>query len=1180
MYGRRYINWLTLTLQWEDLAMTKPNQIIEIEFFLGIKFPQFYRQFLLEQGSAIIAGYPIFGFSDQETEEKEKGIILPFKAGDPRKGGFDWVANYQEKIVGLCNKPGCSICDFKERKKLKDFQGGELKVELSFYQKENKEFYIGHFISIPEKEIKREKPKISVLEATEILRYKRPDISKKLVVISSKKDLRDGKEKALCIDTERIQGDDAPLVEISDINQEEADVFLAFRSFKEYLEHLKRLEEENKAFFAAYQRIRNRKNEVRERVFRQFISRVFRNKCPVCEKQDRGDYLLCQQCLGQWRRNNREKEISRIDWIQQKLESKRINVPKFTHLGGKGVNRIRLRAQDWHTRIFRVSDYVVGLTAFRHNYQFNCLEVDEFWCADLYGYKKGQAIRNLIMAVLSEANSLSGSLKIAFTKDIREDEETGKLLGKNWQRVVESLPEELRKEAEANNRRVHRSVPEKLVKMAQSYGVNIDKAKQGKISHQEGVEIFTRAFEFPSRTLKEINKLENINEPEKVNYLTREAVCSAITAGIWSREQVIWFFDNASRPEAVILGTDLPENRVLYSDSLNYGRSVLLAERFQKVVLVEISDGFSSEESETPKCLLEPQDQFWVLKSDEGFNLPWMLEKEGMWIAPKEQVLILSMPRIISSKEENRDWIKRNIALLEEAKEKLNIRIACLIVNYEFISRDFDQDPEAVKQVGQESAQKGIYILVPYERCDQIDLEVEEKMRKARKMRQFPSRIAPLVLQVVRVPGTEWRKDKVFGHVVQNAYDYGRLVANRVEINRYRNDFIITSGAVERMALCSPQNKSVGILRDGGSLKVLEALKSESGVSYSFVRPQEISQFRKLFEGEARTNSKTAQYGIVVVPVPYGKVETSIVQAEAPRIRVEIPEAIRTNVEQERDKRIEDKGYVSREDWIKSAHQQLQEALENGLPLAVSHLQPQAFVETVRDYVYYRSYLERREERFLWIFKRWKSYERREPEEPAFLRIVYSDGTEGQPFPLFSLRKDFQLKEGLYELPAQLVSLRHMLADYATEVSIIRNTEIQRKEDSAEQEDFAFRKVYLFGETFLKLIQGEISIEKAVENYGLIFSVLWQGLRLDKEVPKQGLKLHLFQSTGLEPVVAGAYRAVAALLEKYQGRLVVVPRIYRPDRKLQKEFEQVPMFDNKEKRRIVSEMYLLAIGWY
>ncbi len=1134
---------------------TRQEQIDFTEEMLGVKFPQSYRQFLLEQGSAFIAGQPVFGLPEEEPKEEKQGTVLSFRPGDPRKGSFDWISFYENRVVGLCNKPNCDVCNLTEREKLKDFQGGELRVNLIHYQRVTREFYIAHLVSVPEEEVREQKPKISVLRATEELKKRRSDLSsRKLVVVSSKRSSLDGKEKALCIDTEKIQGGEAPLIEVSDINQQGAKCFPALNSFKEYLECLRRLEEEDKAFFAARRRLNNRNDELREKELSRFIGRVFGNKCPVCEKRERR-YLVCQQCFKVWGSHASEKTTLAV-WVQENLERKGINVRKFTHKGGKEVQRIHARAQDWHSRIFRVMDYAVGLTAFRHNYQFNCLEVDEFWSADPYGFKKGQAVRNLTMAILSEANSLSGSLEIVFTRDVREDEQTGRLLKRG------------RKE------RVFRPVPQELVKMAQDYDVSIAETEQGRISHQEGVEIFTRAFELPSRTLEEIDKLE------RGGYLTKEAVCSVITAGrTWSREQVIWFFDNASRPEAVILGTDLPENRIFHADSLNYGRSVLLAERFQKVVLVEITDGFSSEERATPECSLEPRGQFWMLKSAEGFELPWTLEKEKIWISPKEPVLIFSRPRIISSKEENLGWIRKNTALLEEAKRESGAKTACLIINYEFISRDFGQDPEAVKEINRDLAKKGIHILVPYERCDQMDLEVEGRMKTARKMRQFPPRPSPLALQIAKIPFTEWEKNKTLGHLAQNAYDYGRLVAKRIETGRYRSDFIITSGAVERVALCNPQREDAGTLRGERSSRMLKALEPENNVFYSFVRPQGMPALQKAFQ-EFNTTSEGVGFGIIMFPVPYERVETPIVQAETPRIRVEIPETIKADIEQKKERRIKDDKYVSCSDWIESARQQMEKALGSGLPLAVSYLQPQSFVETIRDYVYYRLYTERRREPFLWVFKRWRSHEKREPEKPARLRIIYGDGTEGQPFSLFLLRKDFQLVEQLYELPAQILSLRHMLCDYATEVSIIRNIEIQRKEDSAEQEDFAFRKVYSFIETFLKLIQGEISLDEAVDNYGLIFRVLWQGLSLDKEVPKQGLKLHLFQSTGLEPAIIGAYRAVVSLLEKYQGRLVVVPRIYRPDGELQKEFEGVPMSDNQEKRRIVSEMYPPAIQWY
>jgi len=232
------------------------RRISGFEQTLKIRFPQSYRQFLLEQGSAVIAGYKVFG--------------------------------------------------------------------------------------IPTKEVKT-----SVVEATQALWRLRKDIAqRKLVVISFKKALTDGKEKALCIDTTRIQGDDAPLVEVSDINKEDSPLY-PHHSFKEWIEHLKGLEVRDKKFRAAHQRIKNRKNEIRERVIRREVEQRFKNRCPICRKRERGNHLTCHQCFDNWREETKG-EVDLVEWLQDKLEAKGVNLPRFTHKGGKEVRRIYIRPQDWH----------------------------------------------------------------------------------------------------------------------------------------------------------------------------------------------------------------------------------------------------------------------------------------------------------------------------------------------------------------------------------------------------------------------------------------------------------------------------------------------------------------------------------------------------------------------------------------------------------------------------------------------------------------------------------------------------------------------------------------------------------------------------------------------------------------------------------------------------------------
>ena len=195
------------------------------------------------------------------------------------------------------------------------------------------------------------------------------------------------------------------------------------------------------------------------------------------------------------------------------------------------------------------------------------------------------------------------------------------------------------------------------------------------------------------------------------------------------------------------------------------------------------------------------------------------------------------------------------------------------------------------------------------------------------------------------------------------------------------------------------------------------------------------------------------------------------------------------------------------------------------------------------------------------------------------MRISYNDGSEGKPFPVFCLPliKEPQ-EDGFFEVNAQIVSLRHMLADLITEISIIRNIEIQRRENSAEQENFAYSQVHHFINVFLKMLKKEIDPSQ-LKNQGRLFDFLWNKLNL-QENQKNKLKLNLFQSTGLTPAIIGAYRAVTDCLIEFRGDLIVIPKIYQPKKELEEKFLSISAFEDKEKRDIVSKMYLTAKKWY
>lgn len=208
-------------------------ELVELlEEILDVHFPRSYREFLTEHGTAKIAGYTILGIPEreeaaEETEEKkEEGTVLFFRPGDLRKGKFAWVSNYQGRVVGLCSLDNCRYCNLERRTQLKDFHGGNLKVNLYLVQRPTNEFYVAHFVSLvkPTAKTKKQRREMSVAEATQFLWKKRPElVGKKLIPICFKRDLNTEKLMALCMDLSQEPKDDAPLVQISDIDDQQAE---------------------------------------------------------------------------------------------------------------------------------------------------------------------------------------------------------------------------------------------------------------------------------------------------------------------------------------------------------------------------------------------------------------------------------------------------------------------------------------------------------------------------------------------------------------------------------------------------------------------------------------------------------------------------------------------------------------------------------------------------------------------------------------------------------------------------------------------------------------------------------------------------------------------------------------------------------------------------------------------
>ena len=994
--------------------INREKEILRLEESLDLVFPQSYRQFLLKEGSAVIGGFNILGI--------------------PTEGKLDLDKLSEDNSCPLCRKP-------KQKGKIVCFNCYKLYIKKKDSLNRGESLILSQWLK--SKLPQRKEKELSVFEATQILRTKRPKLSKKLAVISI------DKNRALCLDLENTTKQDAPLVEIDLTGKEFLEpIEMKPRFFKEWVElH----QETSKRLSAAWNRIRNRQKEAKS----------------------------------------------------------------------KGVGQ-------WKAVISRVKDYIIALGAFRYNFFYACLEVDEFYTLDQPGLvREGSGVRVLVNEMFSRARDYSGSLNIVFTKNIREN-------------IHGEFYEEFR---EMRSKRIPRQIPKELIELSKKYDVNFKEASKGRISHKEGVNLYFSLIELPHEVEEKIKELEG------AGYLSKEIITEVIAKGIWTKEETIWLFLNAPRPEGILLGTDLPENRLFYSESFNYGRSVLLATRFQQAIMAYITGGVSVEEIEKVKsrCYLEPKKNFWILKCNQGFCIPpsWTIDKSKKWVKTEESVLLLSRPRFSGDPEYDKSWIKDNIKMLLNSEIEANVR--CLLLSNEMINTLMlniiykDKNPAKVlreiKNLVKVTEQRGIHVLfAPTRMYLLLDEEIQRRMRRTRNMKHFPSRKAPLELWLIKVPNEEWEKPSGLRNASRDARTFARLIVKKVDINRYRKDFAFNCEVVEREAF---QNYPViaKFENEEGEkwLRALETRGSEyQGITFSYFSPTEID---KSFQG-----------GIVVInppwkPLPVGPIPKIPEDRKQIKLLSELVEKICLEI----NKRKKINQYISSRREIDSFHQQLNDSLKDNIPLSMASIRSHIFVEGIRDYL----------------------YQDNEIEEQILLRIAYGDGTQEELFPLFAFSEIEKPAGNFYYLPVALVSLRHMEVDYFTEMSLIRNVEIQRKETSADQEEFAFRKVYSQIEEFLKLLRREIDEEE--------LSLSYKALLVRKpEIQTEhwyGLKLDMYLSTGLKPVAIGAFRAVIELLRKYRGRLIVVPRIISG--RLRKS-----VIERKGLGGIKSNYYGQASEWY
>lgn len=768
--------------------------------------------------------------------------------------------------------------------------------------------------------------------------------------------------------------------------------------------------------------------------------------------------------------------------------------------------------QDWSAPIFRVQDYIIGIGAFRFSYRFGCLEADEFLPLEQPHIRRGEAVKILLSEALARARDYTGSLRIQFTKDTREDDNG----------VINTELEE---------ERVTAPIPQELLELAERYSINLPEPGKGFIPHEDAVNLWFASLELPKEAENRITELE------EAGYLKRETIAEIISLGFWTKEEASWLFLNAPRPEAIILGSDSVEDRPSYVESLNYGRAALIATNLKYAVIAGMNEGFTMEEIEEIKvnCEIEPRKDFWYLRCTEKFCFPelWLMDDmPKQWFKPNEPILFLYRPSIPASKALEMGKLQKYIDILVGAKEQVQAK--CLVLSNEYSSPYYCKFLGDMKDFVRQAREKGVNVLFSPTRTDlYLDQEIQDRMHRIKSMTRFPSRQEVKKIQLFEVPNDCWRvpddsrASRAIQNASQSALNFAQQLVKKREVKRYEMEFSLMCEVIEREA--SQNHRFITELDGEESQSIVNALRHKEedlqDVSFSFVTPDEMPQFlSKIENNKVSSLLVSVQGGIVVVVKPweYPFMPPKKIQSGLDKIIFELPPVLQTEIDEKIQARKSRRLYASHPDEIDKAHAILRQSLAKGMPFAIASIygrvRSQVFAEIVKDYIHQAPNT-----------------------SPIVIPIIYSDGTQGEPFPLFSLPVIEKPRDDDYFMySVGLVSIRHPVSEYLDR-SLVRNRDIQTKANGADQEELAFRKTHECIDELLRYIKGELT-----ENDDLSPSLrVLLGCKPQLGQRRwQGLNLHLFHTTGLESAGFGTYRAIIEILKKYRGAIVVTPRIF------------------------------------
>lgn len=269
------------------------------------------------------------------------------------------------------------------------------------------------------------------------------------------------------------------------------------------------------------------------------------------------------------------------------------------------------REKDWKPIRFAVRDVILGVVVLRHEEKNNVIEVDICVSDDPFEIDGYSGTKVVTIFILSEAYKCGSSMGIRFTSDF------GKQPNK---------------------------VPGQIYDLAFDYGVELKKASEGIITPKEARHLYLALTEFSPQAR------ERVMELSLADKVSPERVCYMVHHLTYTKEEMETILLGSEFPENILLGKVTPEEYLLYQDVVLRTRDVVLGgmlDRTLKLKEVVGADGAVVDLEENDRRIsISFDSRFFakVYETEEKTPIPWTVNR-NLVIQTGERLVVMVRAR-------------------------------------------------------------------------------------------------------------------------------------------------------------------------------------------------------------------------------------------------------------------------------------------------------------------------------------------------------------------------------------------------------------------------------------------------------------------------------------------------------------------------------------------------------